>query len=635
MSLTDWFKNTRVDQPHDTYQDRVKQYRSTLHLAGLEIESRNKVIKAITTFSFQASRLTDPATLLEFALKQSLTVTKAQGGAIVLIEPGSQGLTLGAHKGLSPTLVDLLTGKQFNAEAAILMANLVNGKGVLLEHVPSSSEDEVLLLQTCQTNSLVSLPLQAGDQLLGSLIAVLQDKAHFAPADLHGLLAVAQVTAVALTSLHLREKLWHMAETLLTSSQSQLPSSSDISATLQATENLPIIPPLQANLSQAITSVNGSMGIIFTIRHTPDQADVTLAVGYGLSPLFTSSFARLPLDNQHFPFRPLLKHNLLIRTLLPLRDKFPLLTSLIEEGARSLIAACFHHDTTISQVILVAATKPNAFTAQHLPTLRAAAKKLLPLLKQAPQVPTMPTHNIHIPTLARQATDDDLEQLLGAVMAAEEEVERHNADLARLNNISNLLNSTLNISTVLDEVLAETSNLLQTEVSWLYVVDDLSDRSPLLRLQAHDQLNNIYRLAMSQISWGDGLEGSVAQKNKAIYLSTLAENNIRYHALSTLENIHAVAAVPLTCLEKRDGHEEQHLVGVLCTAMRYPHDWQPRQVRLLDMIANQMAFALNNAQRYTEVQEQVENYSVGIQFLKEMNQLILTGHHTPVDALKS
>ncbi|MFO7537433.1 MAG: GAF domain-containing protein [Chloroflexota bacterium] len=600
----------------------MKQYRSSLRLAGLEIENRNKVIKAITTFSYQASRLTDPATLLEFALKQSLAVTKAQGGAIVLIEPDSQKLTLGTHKGLASTLVNVLTGKCFNTEAVILMTNLVNGKGVLLEQGPSSSQDEVLLLQTSQINSLVSLPLQVGDQLLGALVAVIRDKVHFSPADLHGLLAVAQVTAVALTSLHLREKLWHMAETLLTSKH--LPANTDLRASLQTTENLPIIPPLQAHLAQAITTINGSMGIVFTIRHTSAQPDVILAAGYGLSPLFTSSFARLPLSNQAFPFRSLLKQNLLIKNLLALPNNFPLLTGLVEEGARSLLAACFHQQAEFSQVILVAAAEPDAFTADYLPPLHTAARKLLPLLKNLPSVPTLPTHNIHIPPLARQASDDDLEQLLGAVMAAEEEVERHTTDLATLNSISNLLTRTLNVTSVLDQVLAQTSSLLQTELSWLYVVDASPTRSPRLRLQAHDQLNKAYRLALSQISWGDGLEGSIARHNKAVYLHEIAVTDRRCHALLALENVQAVAAVPLTCPEKRDGQEEQHLVGVLCTAMRCPHDWQPRQVRLLDMIANQLAFALNNAQHYTEVKERAENYSVSIQFLKEMNQMILT-----------
>lgn len=604
---------------------KLDQYRATLRIAGGEIEHRNKVIRSLTAFTYQASRLTEPAALLRLALTQALETTSAEAGAIVLIDQDTKSLTMGAHKELTPDLVRILTGRQLDEGAASLMPHLVTGKGALLELSETSESGERMLLEACKMNSLVSLPLQAGYQLLGALVVGTLEKPRFLPADLHGLLAIAQGTAVAWESLHLREKLWHMAETLLSQELTAAQESSGL-LDLDLSPPSAALPPLQAKLANIVADLGGSMGAIFVLDDTKKESPIVLTADYGLSPIFTNNYARIQPSDNLFPFEQLVERNLLVKNLSHVNEShgIPLMISLEEEGARSMLALRLNREASSQseKAIIIAASAPNAFTTDHIDQLIPAARALLPLLADIPSVPTFPTRSVHVPSMERQATDDDLEQLLAAMMAAEEEVERHNTDFTVLNRISEILNRTLNLDKVLNPVLDKIQGILRTEAAWIYLVDETSRNAVMLTMRAHIGLSDRYERGMRQLSLGDGLEGVVAIENKAYFINDISDHSDRCHLLIEVEEIQSIAAVPLACPEERDGEDYMRVVGVLAVATREYHTWGPRQIRLLTTIANQMAFAVNNAQLYAQVKEGMTSLTVSNQVLQEINKLL-------------
>jgi GAF domain-containing protein len=198
-----------------TIQKQQEQCRGALHLANLEIERRNQSLVTLTSFVRRVSLATRPSELLKLALETAITMTHAPMGAIVLIDTKTRELTLGIHEGLTPEILDILTGQQLEAGATVLMPHLVAGEGALLELDTAEDEIEKLLLTTGQLTSLVSLPLQLGPTLMGALLVGHQSKRAFKPVDLHFLMAISQETAVALEGLRLRDDLWYTAETLL------------------------------------------------------------------------------------------------------------------------------------------------------------------------------------------------------------------------------------------------------------------------------------------------------------------------------------------------------------------------------------------------------------------------------------
>ena len=193
---------------------RLEQHRAALRLASNEVQQRGRSMIALTNFIHQAGRVTNVKTLLQLVLSQSLTVPQASMSAILLIDTETKELTLGMYKGLTPELIDILTGKRLGNGAMTLMPHLVSGNGALLEY---NTEDpmERVLLETGHLTSLVSLPIRLGPNLMGTLLVGLQTEQSFSATTLYFLMALSQETAIILESLRLREGLWFTAEALL------------------------------------------------------------------------------------------------------------------------------------------------------------------------------------------------------------------------------------------------------------------------------------------------------------------------------------------------------------------------------------------------------------------------------------
>jgi transcriptional regulator with GAF, ATPase, and Fis domain len=546
-------------------------------------------------------------------------------GAIVLIDAQTNKLSLGAHKDLTPPLVRILTGRQFDETAAILMPYLAMGKGALLELSETAEPEERRLLQLAGVSGLVTLPLQTGARLGGALVVGMEGESRFAPADLHCLLAIAQVTAVAWDTIYVREKLWRMAENLL--SQGVISLSPEATAPdLAAAPAAPPLPPLQARLAEIIADMKGTMGAVFVIERDAADPEIHLAVDYGLSPLFTGAYAHCKHSDNLFPFARLLERDLLVVDLLGANKthQIPLLKALEEEGARSLIAACLGPEEQPGKLFFIAASHPRVFSSASRETLAALARELLPLLADAPRLPTFPLRSVHVPSLERgEATDEDLEQLLAAVMEAEEEVERHNADFTTLNAISETLNHSLHLEQLLPPVLAQVKEMLRLDAIWVYLVDRGSSQPLMMQLSAQDGLDPATLRPLSRLAVGDGVEGTAAATAAPLFIGDGRQEDTPCHLLWELEEMEAIAAVPLTRPEEREGREAHRVVGVLAAGMRRPHFWRPRQIRLFNTVANQMAFAVNNAQLYAQVQDHLDELAASNQVLQAINRTLI------------
>ncbi len=606
---------------HNASQDKLGQYRTTLRLAGKEIERRNRVIRALTTFGHQASRVSDPTALMRLALEQVIHVTAAQVGAIILIDRNSNKLSLGTHVGLSPYLIRVLTGRQIDANAALFMPHVANGRGVLLEIDDSTSEVERALLYKSQVGSLTSLPLTAGDHLLGALVVGIKEAIKFPPADIHFLMAIAQGTAVALEQLHLREKIWHMAEAML----SQESFTNHQAQQLHPNEHRSLLPPVQEKLAEIIIELGGNIGAVFTLDKLSVNTPISLIVNYGLSPLWVTDYTQFLLSDNVFPFEQLRHHALIVKNILEVNKNhtIPLCQRFQEEGVRSLIAAQIEDSSESSSFIFIATNKSHAFDNSHVERLIELGEQLTPILSYPLAVPTLPNQNIHIPSLERQATDDDLESLLEAMMRAEEEVERHNIDLVSLNTISDLLNRALQQNTIWNKILQEILALLQAEAIWLYF---LQKELNVLELKFHEGLPDAYLHEKKRVYIGDDcIEGQVVSTQEAQFVYDLTLDPRYNYIFSLWEDIRSIAVIPLISQIE----ESSIPVGILVLShTTKANDWDPRQKRLLQTITNQLALAINNIQLYEQVKASVTVLSSSNAVLKQVNDHLMEAYNT-------
>ncbi|MFC1975546.1 GAF domain-containing protein [Chloroflexota bacterium] len=451
-------------------QRRLERYQAALRLADVEIKRRNRSIIALTTFAYQASHTATPTGLLKLALVQALETSNASVGAILLIDAETKDLTLGVHKGLTPELIRILTGQRLDHGATALMPHLVAGASALLEYDTSDDEAERSLLAASRLTSLVSLSLQIGPRLVGSLLIGLRDNRHFTPAELCFLMAISQETAVAMESLHLREGLWLTAEALLGEAAS---------VELQEVE--------QTDL---------------------ESVDVSMPLG--------------------------------------------------------------------------------------LPDI-------------APAIP--------------QPAEDDLEQLLAAMMEAEDEVQQQNSDLQTLNTISEMMNRTLDLRKILKCTVDQTQTTLKTDAAWLYLMDERNQ----LEMQAHTGLSTKYVRGMQCLKLGASIEGRVAEDNRASFVESVAKDVHSHKIWVDKEQLHALAAVPITRPGADTEQADSNVIGVLAVGKRSQQSylWTPREMRLLSSIANQVAPAIDNARLYAQVQEGEVGLRTGNQILQEINDMLL------------
>ncbi len=231
------------------------------------------------------------------------------------------------------------------------------------------------------------------------------------------------------------------------------------------------------------------------------------------------------------------------------------------------------------------------------------------------------------PTIPEPA-GDDLEQLLAAMMEAEDEVQQQNADLQTLNTLTEMMNRTLDLKKILQCAVEQTPATMNTDAAWVYLMDDRNQ----LGLRAFTGLSEAYVRGMQRLASGDGLEGRVAAKNKACFVEAISADPYAHKIWVDKEGLQAMAAVPITRPEpesqEQTGRGEQtgsHVIGVLATGTRAAegHPWSPREVRLLTSIANQVALAIDNARLYAQVWEDQASLKVGNEVLCTINDMLL------------
>jgi GAF domain-containing protein len=201
---------------------------------------------------------------------------------------------------------------------------------------------------------------------------------------------------------------------------------------------------------------------------------------------------------------------------------------------------------------------------------------------------------------------DELEQLLAAVMSAEEEVASQNIDLGLLNALSNELSSTLQLNAILEAVIKRTKSILNAETGWCYLFE-----GGVLNLRGHEGLSEKYVEGMRRLSPGDGVEGMAFTRSEPILRDGMLFHSGKARTLVQKEGLRTVAAVPL--------RTENKTYGVLAVANRHDWVWSSRDRRMLVSIGQQVGQAIANSQLFSEVKEKAQNWEASYTALREAN----------------
>jgi GAF domain-containing protein len=150
------------------------------------------------------------------------------------------------------------------------------------------------------------------------------------------------------------------------------------------------------------------------------------------------------------------------------------------------------------------------------------------------------------------------------------------------------------MNVILDSVIKQTTDILNAESGWCYLFENGS-----LALHGHHGLSEQY------------VEGMAFTRKEPILRDGMLFHSGRARTLVQEEGLRTVAAVPLS-----NGDEA---LGILAVANRHDWVWSSRDKRMLMSIGRQVAQAIENSQKFTEVQEKAQNWETGYSTLQQTN----------------
>ncbi len=217
-------------------------------------------------------------------------------------------------------------------------------------------------------------------------------------------------------------------------------------------------------------------------------------------------------------------------------------------------------------------------------------------------------------------------RLFEEVQARTAELSRSVAELKALGQVSQAVNSSLDLKIVLDTILGHACEMSDTGGGAIYV---LNEESGELVLEAGHNMTDEHLAAVRQhpIHLGDPVVGECALRGEAVEIVDVTTEVRSYPLFGILERagFRALLAVPLL--------HQGRAIGALIVRRRRPGAFAPDIVNLLQAFASQSSLAIYNARLFHEIERKGEQLAVASQhksqFLANMSHEL----RTPLNAI--
>jgi len=216
----------------------------------------------------------------------------------------------------------------------------------------------------------------------------------------------------------------------------------------------------------------------------------------------------------------------------------------------------------------------------------------------------------------------DLEQ---KVEQRTEELGRSVSELQALGEVSQAVNSTLDLETVLTTIVQRAVQLSRTDAGAIYVFDQGRQQ---FKLRATYGMSDEMIVAISdrRIGTGDAHIGPAATQRKPIQVPDIEkEPHSPVNEINLKAGYRAVLIIPLL--------RPDHIVGALVVRRREPGEFPQEAIDLLETFADQSVVAIQNANLFHEIEEKGKQLAIASQhksqFLANMSHEL----RTPLNAI--
>ena len=216
-------------------------------------------------------------------------------------------------------------------------------------------------------------------------------------------------------------------------------------------------------------------------------------------------------------------------------------------------------------------------------------------------------------------------RLLNELRARTTELARSVAELEALGKVSQAVNSSLDLQTVLSAILGHACEMSETAGGAIYVLDEGKGE---FVLEAGHNMTEEHLAAVREhpVRLGDTLVGQCAEQRAAVQVPDLAEAEA-HPIIDVLRRagVRALLAVPLL-------HQDR-AIGALLVRRRRPGAFSSEVVNLLQQFATQSSLAIYNARLFQEIEQKSQQLGVASQhksqFLANMSHEL----RTPLNAI--
>ncbi|MCL5882509.1 MAG: GAF domain-containing protein [Actinobacteria bacterium] len=172
------------------------------------------------------------------------------------------------------------------------------------------------------------------------------------------------------------------------------------------------------------------------------------------------------------------------------------------------------------------------------------------------------------------------------VLRAKEQAERHSAELAAIVSVSEAVSQSLDLSQTLHSALDKVLELINADAAAIHLWDDSEE---CLVMFAQRGFTENMKSTLGRVPWDSGLAGAVVKSGETVVVNDTRQDRQVLPAAKA-EGILSVMAVPLKVKTK--------IIGVMYIPAMRPGVFSKTDARLMTLIANQVAMAIENSIMY-------------------------------------
>jgi signal transduction histidine kinase len=198
-------------------------------------------------------------------------------------------------------------------------------------------------------------------------------------------------------------------------------------------------------------------------------------------------------------------------------------------------------------------------------------------------------------------------RLLHELQARTGQLAQSVGELRALGEVTQAVNSTVDLETVLTTIVAKATQLSSTEAGAIYVFDSLDEE---FRLRATYGLEDATAAALRErhIRMGEGLMGEAAQRRTPVQLPDLQNDPSGAIDIIVRAGFRALLIVPLL------GADE--IVGALVVRRRQPGEFSKGTIELLQTFGAQSVLAIQNARLFESVEARTRELASSLDELR-------------------